>query len=168
MREIERVSSARYLSHAMNETKPLALRRLRADELPAVVAVWSRSKKRAYGWLAIEQARTPHEELAYFRDSICLRCEVWVALRGERIAGLLAIEGDQIDQLYVEPGDQGGGVGTALLAQAKQRHPRGLSLFTFQRNARARAFYEARGFRAVRLGVSPAPESEPDVRYEWP
>ena len=28
-------------------------------------------------------------------------------------------------------------------------------------------FYERRGFVATRFGVSPAPESEPDVQYEW-
>jgi hypothetical protein len=32
---------------------------------------------------------------------------------------------------------------------------------------RARSFYERRGFRAVQFGVSPPPESEPDVRYAW-
>jgi len=152
----------------MSEAHGIEIRRALASELGRVVALWSRSKKRAYPWLAVEQAHTPAEDLAYFRDSVCGRCEVWVAVRGGAIAGLLALESGHVDQLYVEPSDQGSGVGSALVAHAKQLHPRGLSLFTLQRNARARAFYEARGFRAVRFGVSPAPESEPDVRYEWP
>ena len=63
---------------------------------------------------------------------------------------------------------QGAGAGSALIAHAKRLHPSGVWLFTHQRNTRARAFYEARGFRAVAFGVSPPPESEPDVRYEWP
>jgi hypothetical protein len=42
-----------------------------------------------------------------------------------------------------------------------------LGLFTHQRNEKARRFYEARGFVAVRFGMSPPPENEPDVRYEW-
>jgi hypothetical protein len=45
--------------------------------------------------------------------------------------------------------------------------PGGLRLFTFQRNVPARSFYEKYGFRAVRFGVSPAPENEPDVEYRW-
>ena len=32
---------------------------------------------------------------------------------------------------------------------------------------RSRAFYEKRGFSAVRFGVSPPPESEADVEYHW-
>lgn len=152
----------------MGDANEPLLRRMHPNELPVVVALWTRSKKRAYPWLAIEQAHTAAEDFAYFSGTICQRCEVWVALRGAQMVGLMALEAGHVDQLYVEPGDQGSGVGSALLAHAKQLHPRGLSLFTLQRNARARAFYEARGFRAVRLGVSPAPESEPDVRYEWP
>lgn len=146
----------------------LTLRRMRVEETGAACALWTRSKKRAYPWLAIEQAHTPEEDFAYFSRTVCVRCEVWVALRAARIAGLLALEGSHVDQLYVEPGEQGTGVGSALLAHAKALRPAGLSLFTFQRNARARRFYEARGFRAVQFGVSPPPENEPDVRYAWP
>ncbi len=144
------------------------LRTLRACEHAEVSALWSRSKQRAYPWLAVEQTHTPAEDFAYFVGTLCARSEVWLALHGERIVGLLALEGSHIDQLYVEPGEQGSGVGSRLLEHAKSLQPAGLSLFTFQRNARARTFYEARGFRAVRFGVSAAPESEPDVRYEWP
>jgi GNAT superfamily N-acetyltransferase len=146
----------------------LTLRRMRPDETPIACALWTRSKKRAYPWLAIEQGRSPAEDLVYFSGTLCARCELWIALREERVVGVMALEGSHVDQLYVAPDEQGAGVGSALLAHAKILRPGGLSLFTFQRNARARAFYEARGFRAVRFGVSPAPESEPDVRYEWP
>ncbi|WP_298279395.1 hypothetical protein [uncultured Bradyrhizobium sp.] len=41
-------------------------------------------------------------------------------------------------------------------------------LWTFQRNARARRFYEARGFVAVeQTDGSRNEEQEPDVRYLW-
>jgi hypothetical protein len=58
-------------------------------------------------------------------------------------------------------------VGTARIERARSLSPGGLTLFTHQRNARARAFYEKCGFRVVRFGVSPQPESEPDVAYGW-
>ena len=40
-------------------------------------------------------------------------------------------------------------------------------LFTVQVNVNGRAFYEKHGFVIARLGVSPPPESEPDVEYHW-
>ena len=59
------------------------------------------------------------------------------------------------------------GVGTALLRKAAELSPDGLRLFTFQRNERARSFYEKHGFRVVKFGTSPPPENEPDVEYRW-
>lgn len=41
-----------------------------------------------------------------------------------------------------------------------------LCLYTFARNARARAFYEKHGFRAVAHGFEPTWHLD-DVRYEW-
>jgi hypothetical protein len=40
-------------------------------------------------------------------------------------------------------------------------------LATLQVNLPARAFYEKNGFKAIEFGISPPPESEPDVKYEW-
>jgi ribosomal protein S18 acetylase RimI-like enzyme len=152
----------------MASATPYTLRLMCEPELESVVAIWTRSKKRALWWLAIERARTPEEDLAFFRDTLCARCEIWLAEREGRVVGLMALNGDHVDQLFIDPDAQGRGAGSTLLDHAKQLHPAGVWLFTHQRNERARAFYEARGFRAVAFGVSPPPECEPDVRYEWP
>jgi ribosomal protein S18 acetylase RimI-like enzyme len=143
------------------------IRRMEAAELEATVAVWRRSRWHAQPWLEERMGHTPEEDLRHFRDAVARDYEVWVAVEGERIAGLLAVGRGQVDQLYVDPDAQGRGVGAALLAKAKEILPGGLSLYTHQRNERARAFYERHGLRAVRFGVSPPPESEPDVEYAW-
>ena len=80
---------------------------------------------------------------------------------------MLALHDGFVAHLYVDPPAQRSGVGSALLAYAKRLSPERLSLYTHQRNLRARAFYERHGFRPVTFGVSPAPECEPDVRYAW-
>ena len=61
----------------------------------------------------------------------------------------------------------GGGKTSLMISLARELAPDGLTLFTHQRNNRARTFYERRGFRAVASGISPPPESEPDVKYAW-
>jgi GNAT superfamily N-acetyltransferase len=66
------------------------------------------------------------------------------------------------------PDFQRRGVGRALLDHARGLSPEHLWLYTFQVNAIGRVFYEQNGFVALRFGVSPAPESEPDVEYHWP
>jgi hypothetical protein len=43
-----------------------------------------------------------------------------------------------------------------------------MRLYAFQRNTRARSFYERRGFVAVAFGDgSGNEEGEPDVLYQW-
>jgi ribosomal protein S18 acetylase RimI-like enzyme len=80
----------------------------------------------------------------------------------------MALDGGDIDQLYVRPGHFGLGIGSRLVDLAKGRRPNGLGLYTFQANDRARRFYEHRGFTAVWFGSGEGNEEhQPDVRYEW-
>jgi GNAT superfamily N-acetyltransferase len=99
---------------------------------------------------------------------VAAQCLIELADVDGRIVGLLAQRGALIAQLFIDLEWQGRGVGTLLLDAAKRRAPDGLRLFTYQRNGEARTFYEHRGFAAVRFGVSPPPENEPDVEYWWP
>jgi ribosomal protein S18 acetylase RimI-like enzyme len=63
---------------------------------------------------------------------------------------------------------EGQGIGAQLLAAAKEASPQGLWLHVFQRNARARIFYERRGFCIIALrDGSQNEEREPDAVYEW-
>ncbi len=69
---------------------------------------------------------------------------------------------------YVDPSAWRSGAGSLLLDHAKQRRPNGLKLWTFQRNALARAFYRGHGFVDVReTDGSANEEREPDVMLEW-
>jgi len=94
--------------------------------------------------------------------------DVWVAESDGRLAGYVTLDGAELNDLYVRPGMQGKGAGSALLAKAMELSPGELSLWTFQRNDLARRFYEHRGFTAVEFtDGSGNDEREPDVRYRW-
>lgn len=89
------------------------------------------------------------------------------AEEGGRLVGVIAFLEDWIDQLYVLPEAQGRGIGTRLLEVAKAAYP-ALSLWTFQRNAAARRFYEKHGFLVVDESDGAGnEEKEPDVLYKW-
>ena len=94
--------------------------------------------------------------------------EAWVAREAGRILGFLCLDGEDLDQLYLLPGQLRRGIGSLLLAKARERSPERLHLFTFQRNTAARAFYERHGFRLVDLNDGDRnEEGEPDALYEW-
>jgi ribosomal protein S18 acetylase RimI-like enzyme len=133
----------------------------------AVAGVWHRAGKLAYPYLPRWQELTLEKAREVFREIIAGNCRIWVITAGGRVVGYLAMQDAYIDRLYVDPMEQRRGWGSRLIELAKRMHPKGLRLHTHQANHPARAFYERHGFRAVRFGVSPPPESAPDVEYAW-
>ena len=146
----------------MPQIRPFEL----ADEA-AVAEIWHRSGQAEYVYLPTWQAFTLEQSRVVFRQHILPACQLWVGTQGERIVAYLAMNGSTIDRLYVDPTEQGKGWGSRLIEFAKQQCPDGLALYTHQENNRGRALYERHGFEAVRYGISPPPESAPDVEYHW-
>jgi ribosomal protein S18 acetylase RimI-like enzyme len=91
----------------------------------------------------------------------------WLRLPGGEMVGLLVLDGDSIDQLYVDPDLTCRGIGAQLLDVAKRERPEGLGLWTFVSNQGAQRFYERHGFREVeRTDGSRNEERAPDIRLE--
>ncbi len=147
----------------------MRVRRLERDDLENVIELWHETRKHVHTQMgfAAEEGVTLEDSRRIFRDQVVPSCQLWVAGREDQILGFMAIRGAYLDRMYVRLKCQRSGVGTALLEKARELSPSGLELHTHQGNRGARAFYEKHGFRAVRFGVSPPPENEPDVEYRW-
>lgn len=141
------------------------IRLIAENELETVLQLWRATSAATYDFLAVPH--TEAEDRGYFTSVIAVQNQLWVAAEDGQILGFLAINGSYVDRLYVHPDQQRKGVGRALLNHAKMLSPDGLELATHVKNVNACAFYEEQGFVAVRYGVSPPPESEPDVEYHW-
>lgn len=143
------------------------VRPMREAETDAVAAVWYRAGRSAYPYLPGWRSMTPELARQVFRNHIAAHCRVFVIEQNAAIAGYLALKSSYVDRLYIDPDHQGRGLGTRLLHHAMKLSPTGLELHTHQQNSPACAFYEHHGFVAVRYGLSPPPESAPDVEYHW-
>jgi GNAT superfamily N-acetyltransferase len=110
---------------------------------------------------------TAAETEGFVANILMPACELWVAEGQGVILGYIAFKPGWIDQLYVAPEAQGRGVGPALLEKAlEDRTER--RLWTFQKNVRARTFYERRGFVLETLtDGQDNEEREPDALYVW-
>jgi len=136
------------------------------DEL-AVTNVWYRAGKAAYQFLPTWQALTLVQAHSIFREVILPQCNIWVGVDKNSVVAFLAMNDSYIDRMFVDPDEWRKGWGTRLILLAKSLHPAGLELHTHQQNHPARTLYEQHGFKAIRFGISPAPENAPDVEYHW-
>ena len=93
---------------------------------------------------------------------------VTVAEDDTGIVAFLARRGEEMGWFYVRPDRIGQGAGTQLIEAAQASGVAALELWCFQANTRARRFYEARWFCAIRFtDGADNEERTPDVRYRW-
>ena len=135
------------------------------DDAGGIAAVFS-SSLRLFTFLP--KLHTEEEDRGFIENVILKECEVIVAEGDAGIVSFLARDGEEIRLLYSHPDLIGSGAGSLLLDAVKKSSVVALELWCFQANARARRFYEERGFRAVRFTDGRDNEEKvPDVRYRW-
>jgi ribosomal protein S18 acetylase RimI-like enzyme len=155
---------AQFISNMPNT---FIIRDYRAEDFDAVTILWRIAREKSLPELERTKGHFFYEDQEYFREHVLKENKIFVVESDERPVAFLAIQNDFIDRLYVHPDHQNRGIGKALLDYARQLSPEHLWLYTLQINMSARAFYEKHGFTAEKFGVSPPPESEPDVEYHW-
>lgn len=112
------------------------------------------------------RVHTRAEDLAHASRMIDLGW-VQIARSGEAVLGFLALEGEQLNALYVAKSVRSRGIGMRLLEAAKSGLSR-MTLWTFQKNEAAQRFYLRHGFGEVaRTQGEGNDEGLPDIRFEW-
>lgn len=143
------------------------IREYRAADFDAVTVLWRISREKSLPEFQLEKGHFFYEDRSYFQNFVLKNNRVWVVESENHPVGFMAMNKDFIDQLYIDPDYQRRGIGTLLIDFAREQSPEHLWLYTLQVNFIARTFYEKNGFVAEKFGVSPPPESEPDVEYHW-
>lgn len=151
----------------MQETTTGAhVRRAAAGEADAAAEVLITARRAAVP--AIPPSVHPEDEVRdWFRRHVMATMDVWVAVSGSSVVGVLVLTEGWIEQLYVLPGWQGARIGTALVARAKAEASGGLDLWTFAANVGAQRFYRRHGFVVVDRTGGDNEEGAPDLRFRW-
>ena len=82
----------------------------------------------------------------HFVGTVMPSAEVWVAEVDDAVSGVLVLNGNWIEQLYVDPDWTNQGLGTALVERAKAERPEALDLWTFKSNRGPNAFMNVIAF----------------------
>lgn len=147
-------------------TGMIEIRRAVTADAAEVAEVFIASQADALPFVA--RLHSAEETRDFIINNVFVQCEVWVAVESRRIVGMMALSHAHIDHLYLQPGYYRRGIGTLLLDEAKKHRPDGLTLFAFEANRRACAFYAHHGFIATEHGDGSGNEAgEPDILFEW-
>lgn len=141
------------------------LRRATGCDAEAIVNVhWASFRLLTF----LPMLHTIEENKRFIANVILKECEVTVAEDETGIVAFLVLWGEEVRLLYTRPDRIGMGAGTQLIDAAKASGIGALELWCFQANERARRFYEARGFHAIRFSDGAQNEEQmPDIRYRW-
>ncbi|WP_333828734.1 GNAT family N-acetyltransferase [Pararhodobacter sp.] len=120
----------------------LHLRPYTPDDLAACLQIWRDASEAGHPFLS---AADLDADAAMVRDIYIPAAEMTLACDGARVVGFVALLGQFIGGLFVDPVHHRRGIGRRLLQAAAERHGP-LTVEVYAANTRAMAFYENLGF----------------------
>ena len=144
----------------------VALRPYDPHDEDAAIALWLRTWQAAYPELDFAARLEWWRER--WRNELVKSADIVIAETSGEVVGFVTVDPRTcyLDQIVVAPEHWASGVGSALIAVAKQLSPTGLELDVNTDNARAIRFYDKKGFSITGAGVNPI-SGKPVHRMRW-
>jgi putative acetyltransferase len=122
------------------------------EDMAQLLDVWYRASLIAHSFLPEEFLETERRQIA--EDWLPI-AETTVYEIDGRVVGFLALVGNEVGGIFVDPDHQRGGIGRSLMDNAIKSRPF-LELDVFEANSTGRSFYETYGFEFVDRHVNEA------------
>jgi putative acetyltransferase len=118
------------------------IRQYVAEDLDAVMSCWEHANAVAHPFLTERFVSQVRREIP---EVYLPAAETWVAVWHGRVVGFIALVGDEIGGLFVEPEFHGRGIGRALVDKARESREQ-LAVEVFELNTSGVRFYSRYGF----------------------
>lgn len=119
------------------------IRKYEDKDIDAVASVWRTASELAHPFLTKPFLDAEEEAL---RTIYVVVAETWVLEIDGEVVGFIALIGNEIGGLFLDPGLHGRGYGRAMVDMAVAEQG-ALEVDVFEKNAIGRRFYDAYGFR---------------------
>ncbi len=120
------------------------IRKFRTDDLEQVMGLWLATNISAHDFIS---AKYWHANYALVKKMLP-QANIWVYEKNNEIWGFIRLQDTYIAGIFVADKAQGKGIGSELLAKAKQQKSQ-LSLAVYTKNERALNFYQRADFTVV-------------------
>jgi putative acetyltransferase len=121
------------------------IRQYRESDLEAVLSSWEKATRLAHPFMTndfIVQERINVAEI-YLPNT-----DTWVVEIGNNVEGFIALMGNEVGAIFLQPSFHGKGAGKALMDKAQELHG-DLEVEVFQENTIGRKFYSQYGFEQL-------------------
>lgn len=98
------------------DTDTVTIRRATDADAHSAADVWLRSFKAALP--SVKCAHSDDEVHAWFADVLVPQQETWVAVADSGVVGVMVLHGEEMKQLFLDPGWRGRGLGDRFMALA--------------------------------------------------
>lgn len=120
------------------------IRKFRTDDLEQVMELWLATNISAHDFIS---AKYWHANYALVKEMLP-QANIWVYEKNNEIWGFIGLQDTYIAGIFVADKAQDKGIGSELLAKAKQQKSQ-LSLAVYAKNERALNFYQRADFTVV-------------------
>ena len=120
----------------------MQIRQYRESDLEAVLSSWENAARLAHPFMTddfIAQERNNVAEI-YLPNT-----DTWVVEIGNKVQGFIALMGNEVGAIFLQPNFHGKGTGKALMDKAQELHG-DLEVEVFKENPIGRKFYSQYGF----------------------
>lgn len=124
-----------------------------------LIEVWDRASRVAHPFLSEDFLQTERAQIA---EHWLPLAETTVFELNKKVVGFVALVGNEVGGLFVDPDHQRQGIGRALMDTARHARPY-LELNVFEANPIGRSFYAACGFEEVGRAIEKA-SGQPEIR----
>ena len=125
------------------------IRPYRPADLEDVLKVWASASAVAHPFLSAEFQEKERHNIANVHLP---KAETWVWESDGSVVGFIALLGDEVGAIFLDPRFHGAGIGRAMMDHARDLHQE-LEVEVFTENAIGRAFYARYGFKLMQKKV---------------
>ncbi|BBN83670.1 acetyltransferase [Pseudoalteromonas sp. A25] len=120
----------------------MQVRQYRVSDLEAVLDSWEVATRLAHDFMTDEFIAQERKNIA---EIYLPNTDTWVAQIGGDVKGFIALMGNEVGAIFLQPDYHGRGIGKALMDKAQELHGN-LEVEVFKANSIGRNFYSKYGF----------------------
>ena len=127
----------------------IIVRKYEEEDLNSVLSVWENTQQIAHPFLP---KTFQAQEKKNIRELYLPNADTWVLEEDSQVVGFIALIGNEIGGLFLQPTHHGKGFGKLMVDKAKELHGE-LVVDVFKNNTVGRQFYSKYGFKLVEKKV---------------